>query len=269
MHTTTLKDSPLRKTLRVQKNTLLFFGLTSTEGERILAFAKAPDRIAVIVERNTKTVSPWIDGHLIWGNAAKLLKANDMLEAHGIPNISIDDKRLEESITRWNHDPVLLEKADKLVQDDGTLVPTAFPRGWELGEETTAIVSMWSDELLGLLWQSQTDESGAVLELALSMTFAHDESGEDEYSYETPRTDRQRTAILYMLAVGCLAFAPILFGVFGPWGGIIGSVLAAFAWFGLCQFGGFMAGILTMLVLGVNLMVFYLSLVALVGWPGA
>ena len=133
MHETTLKDIRVRKTLRVRKKTLLFFGLTSTEGERILAFAKAPDRIAVIVERNTKTVRPWIGGHLIWGNAAKLLKANDMLEAHGIPRISIDDKRLEESIARWNHDPVLLEKADKLVQDDGTLVPTAFPAGgnWE------------------------------------------------------------------------------------------------------------------------------------------
>ena len=94
MHETTLKDIRVRKTLRVRKKTLLFFGLTSTEGERILAFAKAPDRIAVIVERNTKTVRPWIGGHLIWGNAAKLLKANDMLEAHGIPRISIDDKRL-------------------------------------------------------------------------------------------------------------------------------------------------------------------------------
>ena len=79
MPTTTLKDIPLGKTLKVRQKALLFFGLTSTEGERILAFAKAPDRIAVIVERNTKTVRPWIGGHLIWGNAAKLLKANDML----------------------------------------------------------------------------------------------------------------------------------------------------------------------------------------------
>ena len=269
MNTTTLEDIPVRKTLRVRKKTLLFFDVTWTEGKKILAFAKARDRIAVIVERIAKDESRWIDGYLIWGNAAKLLKANDMLESYGIPNISIDDKRLEESITRWNHDPELLEKAGKLVQDDGTLVPTAFPRGWELGEETTAIVSMWEDELLGLLWQSQTDEPEAVLELALSITFAHDERGEDEIMYQTPRTDRQALAILYMPVVGCIAFAPILVYVFGPWGGIIGSVVAAFAWFGLCQFGGFLAGILTMLVLGVNLVVFFLSFVALRGWPGA
>ena len=267
MNTTTLKDIPLSKTLRVRQKTLLFFGLTSTEGQKILAFAKAADRIAVIVERNTKTVRPWIDGHLIWGNAAKQLKANDMLEAHGIPSISMDAKRLEESITRWNHDPVLLEKADKLIKDDGTLVPTAFPRGWELGEETTAVVHMWRGELLHLLWNSQTDEPEAVLELALSMTFAHDERGEDILSYETPRTDRQQLAILYMLVVGCVVFAPIFFVVFGPWGGIIGSMLSAFAWFGLSQFGGFFAGALTMGVLGVNMMVFFLSLGALRGWP--
>ena len=221
----------------------------------------------MIVERNTKTVRPWIGGHLIWGNAAKLLKANDMLEAHGIPRISIDDKRLEESIARWNHDPVLLEKADKLVQDDGTLVPTAFARGWELGEETTAVVHMWRGELLHLLWNSQTDEREAVLELALSMTFAHDESGEDIYSYETPRTDRQQLVILYIPVVGCLVFAPILVAVFGPWGGIIGAVLAASAWFGLAQFGGYIGGILTLLVLGVNLMIFLLSLMMLMGPP--
>ena len=70
-----------------------------------------------------------------------------------------------------------------------------------------------------------------------------------------------------MSVVGCVAFAPILFGIFGPWGGIISSVLAAFAWFGLSQVGGFMAGILTMLVLGVNMMVFFLSLMALRGSP--
>ncbi len=190
-----------------------------------------------------------------------------MLEAHGIPRISIDDKRLGESIARWNHDPVLLEKADKLVQDDGTLVPTAFPRGWELGEETTAVVHMWRGELLHLLWNSQTDEREAVLELALSMTFAHDESGEDIYSYETPRTDRQELVILYIPVVGCLVFAPILVAVFGPWGGIIGSVLSAFAWFGLAQFGGYIGGILTLLVLGVNLMIFLLSLTMLIGPP--
>lgn len=126
---------------------------------------------------------------------------------------------------------------------------------------------MWRGELLHLLWNSQTDEPEAVLELALSMTFAHDESGEDVYSYETPRTDRQHLALLYMPVVGCLAFAPILFVVFGPWGGIIGSILSAFAWFGLCQFGGFLAGVLTTLVLGVNLMIFFVSLVALRGWP--
>ena len=269
MHTTALKDVALRKTLRVRKKTLLFFDVTWTEGKRILAFAKAPDRIAVIVERIAKGGSRWIDGYLIWGNAAKLLEANDMLESYGVPSISIDDRRLEESIPRWNQDPVLLEKAGKLVQDDGTLVPTAFPRGWELGEETFAVVHMWRGELLHLLWNSQTDEPEAVLELALSMTFAHDESGEDEYSYETPRTDRQRTAILYMLAVGCLAFAPILLVVFGPWGGILGSLLSASVWFGLSQYGGLLAGILTMVVLGVNLMVFFLSFMALRGWPGA
>ena len=119
--------------------------------------------------------------------------------------------------------------------------------------------------MLGLLWQSQTDEPEAVLEPALSITFAHDEHGEDEIMYQTPRTDRQALAIPYMPVVGCIAFAPILVYVFGPWGGIIGSVVAAFAWFGLCQFGGFLAGILTMLVLSVNLMVFFLSFVALRG----
>ncbi len=267
MHTTALKDIALKKTLRVRKKTLLFFDVTWTEGKRILAFAKAPDRIAVIVERIAKGGSRWIDGYLIWGNAAKLLRANDMLESYGVPSISIDDRRLEESITRWNQDPVLLEKADKLIQDDGTLVPTAFPRGWELGEETTAVVHMWRGELLHLLWNSQTDEPEAVLELALSMTFAHDERGEDILSYETPRTDRQQLAILYMLVVGCVVFAPIFFVVFGPWGGIIGSMLSAFAWFGLSQFGGFFAGVLTMGVLGVNMMVFFLSLGALRGWP--
>ena len=64
---------------------------------------------------------------------------------------------------------------------------------------------MWRGELLHLLWNSQTDEREAVLELALSMTFAHDESGEDIYSFETPRTDRQRLVILYIPVVGCLA----------------------------------------------------------------
>ena len=156
---------------------------------------------------------------------------------------------------RWNHDPVLFEKAGKLVQDDGTLIPTAFPGGWELGEETTAIVSMWRGDLLGLLWRSLTDEPEAVLELALSMTFAHEESGEDEISYQTPRTDRQDLVLLYIPVVGCLAFAPILVAVFGPWCGIIGAVLAASTWFGLAQFGGYIGGILTLLVLGVKLMI--------------
>ncbi len=269
MPTTTLNDISVWKTLRVRKKTLLFFDVTWTEGKKILAFAKARDRIAVIVERIAEDESRWIDGYLIWGNAAKLLKANDMLGSYGVPSISIDYKRLEGSITRWNHDQELLEKAGKLVQDDGTLIPTAFPREWELGEETTAIVSMWEDELLGLLWQSQTDEPEAVLELALSITLAHDERGEDEIMYQTPRTDRQALAILYMPVVGCIAFAPILVYVFGPWGGIIGSVLSAFAWFGLSQFGGLLGGILTMLVLGVNMTVFFLSSVALRGLPGA
>ena len=129
------------------------------------------------------------------------------------------------------------------------------------------MVHMWRGELLHLLWNSQTDEREAVLELAISMTFAHDESGEDIYSYETPRTDRQQLVILYIPVVGCLVFAPILVAVFGPWGGIIGAVLAASAWFGLAQFGGYIGGILTLLVLGVNLMIFLLSLMMLMGPP--
>ena len=87
-----LEDIPLKKTLRVRKKTLLFFDVTWTEGKRILAFAKAPDRIAVIVERVLKDQSRSISGYLIWGDAAKLLKANDMPESYGIPSISIDDK---------------------------------------------------------------------------------------------------------------------------------------------------------------------------------
>ena len=267
MPTTTLRDIPLKKTLRIRKKTLLFFDVTWTEGKTILAFAKAPDRIAVIVERIAKGGSRWIDGYLIWGDAAKLLKANDMLESYSVPSISIDDERLEESRTRWNHDPVLLEKAGKLVHDDGTLIPAAFPRGWELGEETTAIVSMWRGDLLGLLWRTQTGEPEAVLELALSMTFAEDERGDDEITYQTPRSDRQDLVILYAPVVGCLAFAPILVGVFGPWGGIIGSVLSVSAWGGLSQFGGSLGGLLTMLVLGVNLMIFLLSVMFLRGGP--
>ena len=64
-----------------------------------------------------------------------------------------------------------------------------------------------------------------------------------------------------------LAFAPILFAFFGPWGGIIGAVLSAFAWFGLAQFGGYIGAILTLLVLGVNLMIFFLSFMIFRGWP--
>lgn len=269
MPTVIRKEIPVRKTLRTREGTLLYYGLTSTEGERILAFTKAPDRIAMIVEYFSRDGRRWLAGHLVWGNEARLLEAYQLLLSCRVTRMSVDRARLDASIARWNRDPELLEKAraSKLLMEDGTLVPTAFPRGYERGEETAALVHIWSAELLGLLLESQHDEPDAVLELALSMTLAQDESGDDEITYQKPTTARADLARLVLTIVGCAAFGPVLLGVFGPWGGILGAVVSIGVWveLGPPLIPGLLPGLAGMLVLGANLMALSVGLRFLAG----
>lgn len=137
-----LQDFPLRKTLKGSGEDLLYLHPTWERRLKVLAYSPGADRVAVVFEYHSNDGRPWIDGALIFGDTRKLAAAHALLTRYSVPRITVDKRRLGESVEVWNRDEALLAAAAEgsivkegqpLIRLDLTAAATTSPRSGPAG----------------------------------------------------------------------------------------------------------------------------------------